>query len=135
MHQASITEPLAAPADRVWEAIADFGSWSWSGIEFESDGEGVGATRRVPLPGADVVERCEALDPATRTVGYTILEGNPFPVVDYHATMQIEPVTDDRCELRWSSTWDTDADPDATRTGIEDFYRGAAAVLKAHVER
>ena len=135
MHHASITEPIAAPADEVWKAIADFGSWSWSGIDFESDGSGVGALRRVPLfPGTEVVERCEALDAATRTVGYTILEGNPFPADDYHATMQIEPAGDDACELRWSSTFETDADTDETRSALEDFYRGAAALLKAHFE-
>ena len=123
VHQASITEPIAAPADEVWEALADFGTWKWSGIEFESDGSGVGAVRRVPLsPGIEVVERCEALDDATRTVGYTILEGDPFPADDYHATMQIEPAGDDACELRWSSTYETGPLPTPRRTPSSDRF-------------
>lgn len=135
MVHASVTEPMPVSADEVWKVLADFGDWSWAGIEFQSDGSAVGAVRTVPLPGTEVVERCEVHDPDTRTIGYAILQGNPFPVHDYHATMSVVPKGDDASELEWSSTFEADdgADPDEARQTIEGFYRGVAGLLRAHL--
>ncbi len=115
MGEYTVEEEIAVDADRVWELIADFGNVPWiQGLEkVEVEGDGPGMVR---IMNGQIRERLETLDPASRTLTYTIPEGLPFPLNDYHSTMRVEPAGPGRCKLRWTCR----ANPD----GIDDEQAG-----------
>ena len=55
MSEVNVSETVAAPAARVWEVLGDFGGvLKWGGKMLQSctvEGSGVGAVRRIGLPG------------------------------------------------------------------------------------
>ena len=66
MTDVKVSETVAAPAAKVWELLGDFGGVTkWGGAMMQSckvEGEGVGAVRRIGLPGGmEIAERCESL--------------------------------------------------------------------------
>ena len=128
-------ETIAAPADAVWALVGNFTDNSWMGLELVGEGEGPGATRKVGMPSGVVTELCEVHDPATRTMGYTILDGNPFPCTDYHGRIEITPIDDASCELTWSSSYETEKEAAEMDAALSAFLRGAAGVLKKYAER
>src|SRR5207244_6425336 len=88
MSEVHVSEPVAASAARVWEVLGDFGGvLKWGGTMPRSctvEGSGVGAVRRLGLPGGMViVERCEAYDAAGRSLSYAIVGKRPLPDGDY----------------------------------------------------
>ena len=92
MVEVLVKAEVAAPADRLWKLVADFGDVSWmNGVSrSEVDGSGVGMVRSIYAGDAPPVrEQLESLDETQRRIGYTITEGNPLPVKDYHAAMQV----------------------------------------------
>src|SRR5438445_683550 len=77
MSEVNVSETVSAPAVRVWEVLGDFGGvLKWGGKMLQSctvEGSGVGAVRRIGLPGGgEIAERCEAYDPAGRSLSYSI---------------------------------------------------------------
>ena len=79
---------VAAPIDRVWEALSDHARISkWApGLRVTMDKvgttepNGLGAIRRISSPGPapDIVEEVVAFEPP-RVLGYKALSGVPFP--------------------------------------------------------
>ncbi|MDN3355863.1 SRPBCC family protein [Actinomadura sp. DC4] len=123
---------LPVSADRVWEAIRDFGSIAdWhpgiASAELKGGaGDQVGAVRRLTGPGGELfVERLLILDDTARSYTYEILE-SPFPVRAYEATMRVTPVTDTGYAFaEWTATYDADAEDEARLT--KTFSRGIFA--------
>ena len=128
-------ETIAAPADAVWALVGDFGDNSWMGLDLTVEGEALGAVRKVNMPTGVVTELCEVHDPATRTMGYTILDGNPFPCTDYHGLIAIAPIDDSSCELTWSSNYETDKEPAEIGSALTAFLRAAAGAVKKYAEQ
>jgi hypothetical protein len=129
-------ETIAAPADSVWNLVADFGSNTWHDLEVTCEGEGVGAVRKVTMANGVVTEECEVHEPSTRTIGYTILDNNPFPASDYHGRIAIAPVDDASCELTWSARYEpaAGADPAQLDADLSRFLKGASRALKRYAE-
>lgn len=125
---------VEAPAGLVWATVRDFGDDSWTGVRIEIEGEGVGAVRKVAMPAGEVVERCERLDDEQMVLGWEILSGNPFPVSDYHGTITVRVLDDERCEMVWAATY-TGASPGSdVAAPLERFLRAAASAVRSHVE-
>jgi hypothetical protein len=116
---------IEAPAARVWERLADFGDVSWvPGIRHvEIRGSGPGMVRVVAIgDGAPGSERLESIDPATRTLEYSVSgfqrdgsaeraqagSGPPaFPVRGYRGRMQVVEA-DGACQWCWSVEFEPD---------------------------
>ncbi len=114
MARATITKEIDVSADAVWRLISNFGDTSWmpAGTQATLVGSGVGMERRIAIgPDKFIHERLEALDPAARTLGYSIPVNVPFPVTNYRATMSVR-AKGAGCELEWSASYDVA--PDAT---------------------
>ena len=125
-------EAIAAPADAVWNLVGSFGDSSWmGGIEMTVEGDGLGAVRKVSMPTGVATELCEVLEPETRTIGYAILDGNPFPATDYHGTITVESVDDASCELVWSARYEPAGDAEALDADIARFLKGGVAHREA----
>ena len=124
MGQARVKEAIAAPAEKVWAVIADFGNTSWmpGGGNVEVVGSGAGMARIISAGDQKIREVLESADDATRTLVYTIPEGVPFPVTDYRATIR---VTGDASasELEWGCSFEPDGvDEGQVTTMIEGMY-------------
>jgi hypothetical protein len=107
----SMTRTFDASADAVWKTISDFSIVDQyvKGItQSKTEGRGVGVIRRIKFrEHAEVVERLEALDEEKKTLTYSVLR-TPLPMEGYVATMKVEDLGGDRCELVWESTFKTE---------------------------
>jgi hypothetical protein len=126
-------------ADALWEVVSNFGEVSWlpGNPDFESEGEGVGMIRTIRTPPLPTVrERLEAIDDAGRAIHYTVIDGNPMPVRDYHATMKVVDLGGGRSRLEWSSTWEPDGvSEEQARAAVEGLYTGVLAAVKVNLEQ
>ncbi len=122
MATARVVEELDVPVDRLWALVADFGRCDWiPGAKVELEGQGVGMVRVI---GGAIRERLDALDPAARTLRYSIEdEGIPFPVRGYRATMKVD-AAEGGARLTWTCECEPKGVSDAEATAqIEGMYR------------
>lgn len=92
---------LAAPADRVWDAIADFGQVHRRVAPgFLTDVKLEGDVRTVSFASGNVFrEHLVDSDPAQRRLVYAIAEP---PFLSYQGTVQVFPDGERRCRLVWT---------------------------------
>jgi hypothetical protein len=122
---------LGASADEVWKVVGDFvGLLEGFGVPVESEGEGIGMTRKVSMGAAPIIERLEARDEAAKKIVYSIVEG-PLPVASYVSTMQLSDAGDGRSTLVWSSTFEPVGDEDAAKQLVSGIYDGGIKGLQA----
>ena len=123
MASVSMKTTLNASADKAWDAIRDFGGigkFVASIATCEVTGSGVGATRRIEFEGGGaIVERLESLDDASRTLTYSIIEGE-LPFENYLSTMSVRDLGQGRCEVSWASTFDPTTASEAECKGIAE---------------
>jgi hypothetical protein len=126
-------------ADALWGVLRNFGDVSWlpGAPEPVFEGEGPGMIRSVvipPLPTAR--EQLDGIDEEARRVRYHILDGNPMPVREYSASMQVIDAGAGRSRLRWKSTWEPDgvSEEDA-RNAVSQLYTGVLAGARGNLER
>ncbi|WP_420996693.1 SRPBCC family protein [Cupriavidus sp. 30B13] len=109
---------IAAPADRVWPVIRDFGALPvWFPFVEScvlSDGAAagqVGVVRTNTVTGGNVIrERLLELSDRDRRIVYAVVGGD-VPVIDYTATLTVHPVTGDNCSfVAWSADFDVAGD-------------------------
>lgn len=125
MASVALSGRIEVPAARLWARLADFGDVSWvPGIrQLEVRGSGPGMVRVVAIgDGAPGSERLERIDPAARSLEYSVsgfqregsteraLAGSgppPFPVRGYRGRMQVLEAGSG-CEWCWSVEFEPD---------------------------
>ncbi len=126
------------PADALWAVISDFADVSWvpGKPPVETEGEGIGMVRVIETPSIPKVrEQLDAVDEAERTIRYRVIEGNPMPVSDYRAAMQVVDLGDGRSRLVWSCTWEPKGIPeDKARRAVAGMYKAVFKAMKASLE-
>lgn len=137
----SKTLEFPAPADVMWETIADFGGllrWWPSGIEaVDSEGAGRGMMRRLHLAGGrSVSERLAVLEPENRVMELELLDGRPAYMRWYFARYEVVPRASGSA-LLWSPRCDVEpGTADKARGFIEAGWgsvgKGLAAYAQAH---
>jgi hypothetical protein len=126
MSDVRVSEPIAAPAAKVWELLGDFGGVAkWGGAMLESctvEGSGVGAVRTIGLPGQlSMQERCEGFDDAGRTLTYSIVGPCPIPVRDYRSTCRVVETDANACRVDWEGRFEPHGVPEEQ---AQDLVRG-----------
>lgn len=124
MGEARVKQAIAAPADKVWAVVADFGNTSWmpgGGGNVEVVGSGPGMSRIISAGDQKIFEVMQSSDDATRTLVYTIDEGVPFPVTGYRSTMVVSG-DDASAELEWSCSFEPEGDEAQVTQMIEGMY-------------
>jgi carbon monoxide dehydrogenase subunit G len=134
MAEVIVRRKVAAPAQRCWEILSDFGGVAEMSPAVEScevEGEGVGAVRTLGMPGGlKLQERLEAHDEAGRTFSYAIIGDNPLPFTDYRSTVTVEPAGDDACVVDWRGRFEPKGDDESGPAGIVNgIYTGGIAAL------
>lgn len=123
---------LGAGADEVWKLVGDFGGFVealGAPVTVEGD-EGVGQLRKIEMGGATTVERVETLDPASRTVAYSVVSG-PLPVQDYLATMQVHEAGEGRSKVTWNARFEAAGMPeDDAANVIRGIFQGGLMALQ-----
>jgi len=126
MSEVKVSEPVAAPAAKVWELLGDFGGVAkWGGGMLESctvEGSGVGAVRTIGLPGGgSIQERCEAYDAAGRALTYSIIGKSPIPIRKYVSTCRVVATGPNACRVDWEGRFEPDG---LTEDQAQDLVRG-----------
>jgi hypothetical protein len=126
MLEVKVSREVDQPLEKVWAAVADFGSVGWmQGIaKCEVEGEGVGMVRNIYVDpaGSPVREKLTGLDHDAHRLQYEINEGNPMPVDNYKAWVGVE-ATDGGCRIDWGSTFDAKGvDDAAAKASLEGMY-------------
>lgn len=136
MAEAAVKGDFTISADKLWEVVRDFGNVSWmQGVsECKLEGEGPGMFRVISAgDGPPIRERLETVDEATKTLTYTIPEGIPFPVKNYHSTMTVT-AAGSGSQLEWKCSCDPDgvSEEEASAT-VQGMYGAMMGWLKAGV--
>lgn len=121
---------LAAPADRVWSALRDFGAVHRRlAPGFVTDATMEGDDIRVVtfFNGASARETLVGRDDALRRLAYAIFGG---PARHYAASAEVMDASDGDCRFVWT----VDVLPDALAPYIDDMMTRGAAAMKATLE-
>jgi len=117
VHTLSHTEPLQCSADGIWAACKDadeilpalMPDYFTKSVFLQGHGE-PGSIRVVKMGPAiahagEVKERMDKFDDATKTLGYTVLEGDPRYSC-FSAEMKFVSVGETSCEAIWTATYE-----------------------------
>jgi hypothetical protein len=136
MAKVEVSETIGAPASRVWELLGDFGGVTkWGGPMLQSckvEGEGVGAIRRLGLPGgAEIAERCEAYDAEERSLTYSIIGQSPIPIRDYLSTVRVVELGPNECRVDWNGRFEPAGVAEEQAQGmVRGIYTGGIAGIR-----
>jgi mxaD protein len=127
-----VEEQVAAPADKVFAVIGDFGGLEKNEMitDFSVKGSGVGAVRSITLANGGVIEeRLEKHDAASRTFTYAIInEQTALPVKNYVSTVVVTPAGANASTVNWSSTFEPVGMPgEQVQQIIGGVYKGGIA--------
>ena len=136
MSNVKVSESIAAPAERVWALLGDFGGvMKWGGSMLQSctvEGSGVGAVRTIGLPGgASIQERLEAYDPAGRALTYAIIGKSPIPLRNYLSTCRVVATGPNQCRVDWEGRFEPDGVPEEQAQNlVRGIYTGAITEVR-----
>lgn len=137
MSEIAVNAEFTSSADTVWQELANFGGiGEWApGVEScKVDGSGIGAVRKIGMPGGVVMEeRLESLDDAARCLTYAII-GGPMPLDNYLATIQVTQLADG-CRVDWGASFDAreGVPVEGISNGVSGAYSGMLAALKTRL--
>jgi hypothetical protein len=148
--EVNLTLSADAPAEKVWELLADFsGFLNWAGGgagEISIEGEGIGMVRHLKMSGDALAERLTLLDPVNRRLGYDLVYGEPLGMKQYKAIIQVVDggavdggAVDGGavCEIIWKGEFDT-GDPsteDQAGVALSAAYEGMTGALVSYLAR
>jgi hypothetical protein len=136
MTDVKVSETVAASAAKVWEFLGDFGGvQKWGGAMLQSckvEGEGVGAIRRIGLPGGgEIAERLEAYDATKRSLSYSIMGQSPIPIKNYVSVCSVVETGADSCRVDWSGSFEPVGVPEDHAKGmVSGIYTGGIKGVK-----
>lgn len=136
MSEVKVSDAIAAPASKVWELLGDFGGVTkWGGAMLQSctvEGEGVGAVRRIGLPGGlEISERLEAYDAAKRSFSYAIIGKSPIPIKNYVSVCTIVETGANACRVDWNGSFEPDGVAEEQAQGmVRGIYVGGIAGVR-----
>ena len=138
MAQVTVRGEIDVPVERLWKVVADFGRVGWipGGDTARVEGDGPGMVRIFGVDKAEIRERLESRDEATKTIVYSIPQGMPMPITGYRATMTVRPSAGGNSELEWSCIFEPDGVPEAdARAQLEGLYGMMIGWIRDHLKQ
>ena len=136
MASVNIQEEVAAPANRVWDLISDFGGiQKFADPRFitncDCDGNTPGSVRTITLAdGENIQERLETLEHDAYRFSYSILGECSIPVRNYVATTKVTAIDKNRCQIDWQSTFTAVGPPEEAEKIIKGIYTGGVLGIR-----
>ncbi len=131
---------VAAPLERVWELVSDFGGvarWSIGPVSCTVEGSGVGAIRTIRRGDGVVRERLERWDATDHSFSYSFVDDIPLPVDDLVGTIAVRRARASAAaetEIVWSARGVVAAgDVPAVRDVLGPFFTHRIGELQAIV--
>ena len=122
-----VNEEVAAPLGRVWEMVSNFGGiarWHPLVERCESEGQGVGAVRRVFFRDWHAVELLEVLDAANHVMQYRVTDGSRPETVNVCGRIALTQLLNGNTAIEWSAWIEDDrADKAAMEQFLASNYR------------
>jgi len=138
--EVNLTVSADAPAEKVWEVLADFGgflNWAGGGAgEITIEGEGVGMVRHLKMSGGEIAEKLILLDRVKRMLGYELVYGEPLGMKQYKAVVQVVD-RGEVCEIIWKGEFDTgDSNSEDQAVGsLTAAYKSMTEALVSYLDR
>lgn len=125
---------IAVPVEKLWALVRDFGNVPW--IQGAGDvkvvGSGPGMKR---IFGGQIHEVLESVDETRRVLTYTIPQGLPLPIKNYHSTMKVEAVPGGKSQLTWTCRGEPDGVPEAQAgQAITGMYTAMIGWIRDHLK-
>ena len=131
--QVKVTDTIKAPIADVWKLVEDFGGLDkiMDAVETcETEGEGIGMLRKIPMGGSAVVERLEECDAGKHRLAYSIIEG-PLPFKDYYAVIELASEGGDT-RIDWTGTFEpAGVTEDQAKQMVNGIYSGGIKGFKS----
>ncbi|MBT4162615.1 MAG: SRPBCC family protein [Gammaproteobacteria bacterium] len=130
----------AAPAEKVWSVLADFGGFlNWAGGgqgEIRIEGDGIGMIRHLKMGVGEIGEKLTVLDQGERQLGYEIVYGDPIGMKTYSALVTVSPVSDGTSELSWRGQFEPvmPGSEDQVAEALEAAFVAMNQALESHVQ-
>ena len=138
MTKVNVTQTINASANDTWKTISSFeGIETFSPVARSTKtGDGVGALRSCFLPDdAEIKEKLTALDNDSMHLQYIITSG-PFPIDGYVSDVTVKQISEDTCEVSWSSEFTVNGAPEADMIGVfEGFYNAIMEGLESLLQK
>jgi hypothetical protein len=134
-HTDMVVETVAAPLDKVWPVIADFGGIGRyvKGAQVDRvEGVGVGCVRIIAREAGDVREQLTALDEAAHSYSYRVLDSSPVGMKGYSSDVRVIAEGGAACRVEWRGRFATASakNAEAQKKGLEQFYRNAITGIR-----
>jgi ribosome-associated toxin RatA of RatAB toxin-antitoxin module len=132
MERTEVNKTINTSAESVWGVINQF-----TGVEkfvpaIENSvgkGEGEGMERQCTLSnGASFDETLLKLDHQNMELQYDVHDPSPFPFSKYVATMKVNPIDSDKCEVTWNCSYQVDSGT------VEESNRMLADIFTSGIE-
>ena len=130
---------ISVPVSAAWAVFSDFaafGEWNAMPVQLQIVGDGVGMTRTMDIEGIGrISERLDKLDAANMQLAYTLVEGTPLGMVEYHAEVALSAAGDGRTLISWHGEFDgaPGADLDEMAANLTGSYQGMSQALGSYV--
>ena len=113
MERTEVKETINTSAENVWGIISPFVGIETYVPAIENSvgkGEGEGMERTCTMGnGASFDETLLKLDHQNMELQYDVHDPSPFPFSKYVATMKVNPIGGDNCEVIWNCTYQVDS--------------------------
>ncbi len=132
MERTEVNKTINTSAESVWGVINQF-----TGVEkfvpaIENSvgkGEGEGMERQCTLSnGASFDETLLKLDHQNMELQYDVHDPSPFPFSKYVATIKVNPIDSDKCEVTWNCSYQVDSGT------VEESNRMLADIFTSGIE-
>ncbi|BBE72217.1 SRPBCC family protein [Oharaeibacter diazotrophicus] len=143
-----ITTEVAAPADKTWAVVSNFGDMSWLPVvtKLEATGNDVGAERTITLANGEVIkERIEKFDAGKMMMMYRMEADNikALPVTNYSSRLTVKDAGGGKSTITWWGAFyrgypnndpPADLSDEAAVKAITDLYNTGLAGMKKKIE-
>ena len=127
---------ISVPVSAAWGVFSDFAAfaeWNAMPVQLQIAGSGVGMTRTMDIEGIGrISERLDELDEDNMQLAYTLVEGTPLGMVEYHAEVALSAAGDARTLIKWHGEFDgsAGADLDEMAANLAGSYQGMSRALE-----
>lgn len=135
MDRTEVNKTINTSPENVWKVISQFSAVEKYVPAIEnsiSKGGGKGMERQCTMSGgASFDETLLKLDHQNMELQYDVHDPSPFPFSKYMATMKVNPIDSNKCEVSWNCTYQVDSGTvEETNRMLSDIFTSGIESLE-----